>query len=103
MDPRVANGWEAVPYIYGGERAGTAWILGAEIHFELHRPRSIHRHAAREFLRPLLAREGFLTTRVSHGDAPSGRFVRKLGFEFTWSDETYDYFMLTDLPFGKEN
>ena len=102
MDRREANGWTAIPYVYGGRRCGTAWLLGAEVHFELERPASIFRHAAREFLKALMTREGFLTTRCSVGDARSRRFVTKLGFEPTWSDDTYHYFMLTELPFGKE-
>ncbi len=103
MDPRVDNGWEAVPYTYRGQRCGTAFVLGCEIHFELTRPASIFRHATREFLGPLLARNGFLTTRCTPGDARSRRFIERLGFKDTWSDQAYDYFVLTELPFGKEN
>jgi hypothetical protein len=35
-------------------------------------------------------------------DDTSRRFVQRIGFEQTWSDEDYDYFMLTALPFGKK-
>lgn len=103
IERAAAAGWDLVPYRYRGEQAGLAAVKGSEIHFELTRPASIFRHAAREFLGELLKREGFLTTRCEPRDTRARRFIERLGFKATWSDGNYDYFMLTELPFGKEN
>lgn len=99
-----ANGWEAVPFSLGPDLAAVALLSGTEIHFKVLEPfrhRVIARRRTQAFLRPLFDRMGFLTTRTPAGDQASRRFIERLGFRETWSDDTYNYFMLTALPFER--
>lgn len=100
IERAAENGWEIVTSECGG---CVAALLGTEIHVEFTRPRVISRNRVRTFLAPLLAREGFLTTRVTHLDEVSSRFVERLGFQHTWSDIEFKYYILTALPFSKES
>lgn len=100
---KLVEGWDAVPYEVDGVLHGAAMLNGSEIHFAMRpewRGKSITRRRAREFLRPLLDRLGFLTTRVEVGldDA----FVRRIGFTPTWSDGTFQFYMMTREPFAKK-
>ena len=101
IERSAANGWEVIPVVRRSEHIGTAALRGTEIHFEVRRPGAILRHAAREFLEPLIERYGFLTTRCKIGDERSRRFIERMGFQHTWNDECWYFFMLTDLPFGR--
>lgn len=101
IERAAAYGWEIVEHHYRGEHRGTAALRGTEIHFEVLKSPAILRSAAREFLRPLLERQGFLTTRCEIGDAASQRFIERMGFRRTWSSDEHHFFMLTELPFGK--
>ncbi len=97
-------GWEVVPRFEGAALAGAALLRGTEIHFIVApawRKRLITRRSAREFLNPLLARHGMLTTRILHGSSGPDLFVRRLGFKRTWSDEMFNYYMLTQPPFER--
>lgn len=101
----VLRGWEVVPLHCDGELAAIAVLDGTEIHFAAapeHRHKVIQRTRAREFLAPLLARRGYLTTRAMLSDASARRFLMRMGFEHTWADGRFDYYMLSELPFGKE-
>lgn len=99
IEQALALGWELAVSKCGGCRAA---LKGTEIHVEFTRAGVISRGRVREFLEPLLARHGYLTTRVPAGDKVYTRFVTKLGFEPTWSDDEFDYFMLTGLPFSRK-
>lgn len=94
-------GWEVLEHRQGGELAGFAIIKGTEFHCQLFDGFRLNRQEMREFLRPLLERYGFLTTRVRHEDIANQRFNKVFGFEKTWSDETYHYFIMAELPFAK--
>ncbi len=83
-----------------GRVAGIAYLVGTEFHWRSRRGLRLNRQDARGFLRPLFERHGFLTTRLFHGDTANRRFNRLFGFEPTWSDSVYDYFICTSLPFG---
>ena len=97
IDDAVAAGWELAVSKCGGCRAA---LRGTEIHVEFTRPGVINRGRVREFLGPLLERQGYLTTRVPGGDSRA-RFVTRLGFRPTWSDDEFSYYMLTELPFSR--
>lgn len=100
LDSLFANGeWRREQTKCGGCIAA---LKGTEIHVHFTRPGVITRRVVREFLGPLLDELGFLTTRCVVGDASTIRFLTKLGFEPTWSDGHYEFFMLTRLPFRKE-
>jgi hypothetical protein len=97
-------GWDVVYLEDRGQRTGAALLNGTEIHFIVApewRGRAIRRDNARAFLEPLLARHGYLTTRVLHGALEALGFVERMGFEKTWSDASFHYFALCKLPFTR--
>lgn len=84
----------------------TGWLLvkGTEVHVCAKpgcRGRTVTRRKIREVLGPVLARLGMLTTRTMKDDPAA--FVRRMGFKKSWSDGVFDYYVLTALPFSKEN
>lgn len=95
-------GWEVFEHHQDGEMAGFAMLKGTEFHCHLFRGFKLRRSEMREFLRPLFDRRGFLTTRVAHEDEANQRFNKVFGFERTWSDDRFHYFLMAELPFGKE-
>lgn len=98
------DSWELIPAYVDGAHVATAAMLGSEIHFALipgWRPQVSYRGVIREFLAPLLARNGYLTTRVPHVRSAQKRFVQRLGFKPTWSDSEVQYFMLGHEPFER--
>jgi len=100
---RDAHAWETVPYHRAGEEIAGALLCGTEVHFIIspqHRGRIFPRRLVAEFLAPLFARHGYLTTRCKPGDAASIRFITRIGFARTWHDGVFDHYMLTALPFG---
>ena len=99
VEQLFARGWTKVVSRCGG---CTAAILGSEIHVEFNRTGVIRRGATREFLDPLLQTWGYLTSRSFKGDRRTRRFLERLSFKHTWSDDEFDYFILTALPFSKE-
>lgn len=93
--------WEMFEHYQNSELAGFAVLKGAEFHCELFPGFKLRRKEMREFLRPLFERAGFLTTRVAHEDVANQRFNKAFGFERTWSDDKFHYFVMAELPFGK--
>ena len=96
-------GWEYAPLEVGGQVAAIAAIQGTEIHFAADpqwRGRVITRGRCRAFLGPLMARFGYLTTRTAD-NGKSADFLRRMGFDLTWSSGTIDHYMLTAMPFYK--
>lgn len=101
------DGWEKVPLEIDGEVVGVAVIDGTEIHFALKpdwRGRAITRARTREFLAPLIARRGYLTTRATKPQPEQREFLRRLGFRNTWTQQDgTEHYMLTCLPFDRRN
>lgn len=94
-------GWERKPTPVDGV---DLIIGGTEVHAILKRSGVVTRRNVRAVLVPLMDDLGFVTTRVSHHDARSTRFVRSIGFKKTWADDRFTYYMLTNTPFTrKEN
>jgi hypothetical protein len=79
-----------------------ALLQGTEIHVEFTGAGRLTRRAAREFLGGLMRELGFLTTRVPRDDQVNARFVERMGFERTWEDDRFVYYMLTELPFSRK-
>lgn len=101
----VAEGWSETFHVKDGEVVARLMHCGCEVHFEIHpehKHKVIFRDVAREFLRPLFGQFDCLTTKVPLSDEQSRKFVTKFGFQHTWSDKDFDYYMLTALPFGKK-
>lgn len=98
------DGWDLVPGYIDGQHAATAMLRGPEIHFGVapsFRRRAVLRQRTREFLAPLLARHGYLTTRVLVTSRDKQAFVQRVGFKPTWSDGTFQYYLLGQLPFER--
>jgi hypothetical protein len=91
--------WELIPVEQDGEVKAVGLVNGTEFHCHLEPGFRLSRTQMREFLRPLLQRHGYLTTRVAHGDQANQRFNRVFGFSKTWADDEFQYFILTKLPF----
>lgn len=99
----LLNDWEAVPLVIDGNHAGTLIVKGMEVHFAFtSRPTVCVRRVGRELLAPVLDKYGMLTTRVPRELNAAKKFVRRVGFEFTWRDKEFDYFMLTTLPWERK-
>ena len=104
-EAKAFESWEAVPGFIDGVHVCTALLKGTEIHFAIvadHRLRTVLRTRTREFLEPMFERYGFLTTRVAHGRKLEQRFVQRMGFEPTWSDAKFEYYLLAELPFSRK-
>lgn len=99
----ILSEWEVVPYLQDGQLVGAACIKGSEFHCHTTPAFRFLRSSLRDFLAPLHARHGMLTTRVVHADTANQRFNFLFGFRRTWSDATYHYFIMADLPFGRES
>jgi hypothetical protein len=103
---RVLASWEYVALLEDDEVVGIAALKGTEIHFAAApawRGRVMSRRRIRAFLEPLMARYGFLTTRSLVGDLGSAVFLRRLGFVNTWTELEIRHWMLTALPYSREN
>lgn len=101
VSPSMLAGHEFHDYIVDGDPVATAMIKGTEIHFAVDpkwRGRLIQRQRAREFLSPLLERNGFLTTTTD--GIKSAKFLAALGFVETWCEGPYVHHMLCTLPFS---
>jgi hypothetical protein len=97
--------WRVVYKEEGGAPAAAALLHGTEAHFIVApewRGKLIRRDNARAFLEKLLQETGgLLTTRVLHGNQAPAYFIRRLGFIKTWSDGTFDFYVLGKLPFQR--
>jgi len=92
--------WSPYPIHIDGELAACGFMLGTEIHFAVlpsFRHKVITRRIAREFFTPLLSHFPYLTTRILLGNE-NNEFVRRIGFENTWSDTTFNYYLMAELP-----
>ena len=103
--PTSFEGWELIPGYIDQKHVCTAILKGNEIHFGIKkefRKKLIQRKRTREYLQPLLERKTFLTTRIVLIDLYKQRFVERLGFRKTWADDIFNYYMMTKLPFERE-
>ena len=97
----IVSRWSLTPYHFAGLLGGVGLSKGSEFHFLPTKDFKLDRKAMRSQLTPLFERHGFLTTRVAHEDKANQRFNRLFGFEPTWADANFQYFMMTKLPFGE--
>lgn len=107
MPAAALDDWEMVSLVIDGETAGVAAMDGTEIHFALSpewRGRAVTRARTREFLAPLIARRGYLTTRAINPKPGQREFLERLGFRNTWTQQDgTEHYMLTVLPFDRRN
>jgi hypothetical protein len=105
VDAFIFDDWEVIPGYIGGEHAATVILKGTEIHFGItpafRKRAALFRRESNRFFGPLLERMGFLTTRVVLTAKEQKQFVERVGFKPTWSDTTFQYYMLSALPFAR--
>ena len=97
--------WDVLPFDFDGQHVWTMVAKGTEVHFALApgwKPKASMRGAVRSFLKPVIERHGFLTTRVAHGRAAQKEFVKRIGFKPTWKDGDVEYYLLGSLPFERK-
>lgn len=102
---QILHNWDVIPGYVDGELVASIIHCGTEVHFAISksaRGKTISRRRTREFLKPLFDEKGFLTTRLLHRHKGPQRFIERIGFVKTWSDDEYNYFMLTELPFERK-
>lgn len=100
---RQIEGWELIPNFADGELTSVSMMHGTEYHLVSTPNYKLNRKLAHDALALLMERYGFLTTRVQHEDKANQRFNKVFGFKPTWSDDTFQYFILTDVPFGEKS
>lgn len=104
IEQAAGRGWDVLEFRKGSRVQARVAVKGSEVHMEVVEGPVFERHRARRVVGALLEGCGYLTTRHELGDERSQRFVERLGFKPTWSDEKYTYYMLTENPFSaKEN
>jgi hypothetical protein len=95
----MLEGYECVPYVENGEHMATLIKKNAEVHFagfKQYRGKGyITRRRLREFLQPILDKEGFLTTKLAEGEPD--KFITKLGFVEVGRSTSHRVFMLTSI------
>lgn len=94
-----------IPFEYQGEMTGMTVLVGNEIHFLALPGKRGHCGSRRELMwlfESLLQEFDFLTTRIPIDTPPKDRTGERLGFTYTWSDERFDYYLCTGLPFGRK-
>lgn len=99
------GGWAFHQLCVDNEVAAVAAMRGTEIHFACNptwRRRLITRRRTREFLGPLFDEFGFLTTRAQSHAAREIKFITRLGFVRTYEGLTINHYMLSELPFSKQ-
>lgn len=98
--------WDAIPGCIDGVQVAAIIKKGTEVHFAIekaYRKKTICRHRAREFLAPLMEEYGYITTKLLHKYKGQQRFIERIGFKKTWSDDRFNYFMLSELPFERKS
>ena len=105
VDASIFDDWEVIPGYINGEHAITVILKGTEIHLGIapafRKRAALFRRESDKFFGPLLARTGFLTTRVVLTSPAQRRFVERVGFKPTWADTVFQYYMLSELPFAR--
>lgn len=95
--PLLGDGWKLEEMYSEGAHIFTKIVKGTEIHVEPHGSRRILRSTFQAAFGPIIDEYGYATTRVPHGF--DDRFTRRIGFEETWRDEQFVYFILDHVPF----
>ena len=97
--------FEVIPFLFKGEMTGAAILAGSEIHF-VARPGFKGRCGTRrelfELFTNLFKKHDFLTTRIPRSTPPKDRTGERLGFTKSWSDDRFDYYIMTELPYARE-
>ena len=96
-------GWNVQEMYIEGKHAGVCMERGGEIHAVID-PNVARRHTRqllKKYLYNVITYYGFVTT-ISFKDEKSLKFLKRLGFEITDSDNLFFYHKLTKIKFSKE-
>jgi hypothetical protein len=92
------DGWRIAPHYEGGVMVGATITKGSEFHFATFGGQwKMTRADIRRYLRPLIDRYGYVTTKTPKEDTRQGRFNKILGFFVTGEDEFFTHYKLERL------
>lgn len=80
---------------------GEVFIRGSEIHLNPDVQCMVSRRHFQDVFGPIIEEYGFVTTRVPHG--MSDEFTRRIGFEVTWADDHFTYYIMEHVPFSRKD
>lgn len=89
---------------YQGAVTCALFVSGHEVHLLAHPNHVGHvgsRRLVRDTFRALLAEKDFVTTRIPIDTPMRDRTGERMGFTYTWSDERFDYYILTEVPYAR--
>ncbi len=95
------EGWRVSIEERNGEFMGFVATAGTEIHIFSISHRLITKANISKYIEPILKEYGFVTTRVPI-NVIDHKLRFKLGFEKTWEDAQFSYWILTSLPFKRK-
>lgn len=93
------------PFEHNGEVTGAIVLMGNEIHCMAAPGKQGHcasRRSIIKLLAGLLDEHTFLTTRIPVTTSYKDRTGERLGFTYTWSDDRFDYYICTELPYQRK-
>jgi len=97
------DGWNQYTAQRDGEDVGIVITKGPEIHMvSLSDKKAMTRKNITAFIAPLLDLYGYVTTKVPIAEEDH-RLRTVLGFTCTWTDATFSYWCLTELPFTRKS
>ena len=92
------EGWTIIPHKVGSLVVGAVLTKGSELHFvTFGETWKLSRVNIRQYLAPVLAREGCVTTKTPKDDTRQQRFNRLIGFTDDGEDEFFLHMKLTKL------
>jgi len=91
---------------YQGAVTCALFISGNEVHLvpdPAHLGRVGSRRLVRDVFAALLEEKSFITTRIPIDTPSRDRTGERMGFTHTWSDERFDYYILTEVPYARHS
>ena len=91
---------------YQGAVSCALFISGNEVHLvgnPEYRGRTGSRRLVRDTFASLLEEKDFVTTRIPIDTPPRDRTGERMGFTHTWSDQRFDYYILTEVPYARHS
>ena len=86
-----------------GDLIGIVMAKGSEVHLcarPEHYKRCLTRRNAKQLLWPIFEKHGYLTTRIRLSSFSKQKFVERAGFQKTWADDRFVYYMMTEKPYA---
>ena len=96
----ITDDWVCEVAQRDGQDVAVVVTKGTEIHFVSLGGPAMTRRNTLQFLKPIFERWNFVTTRVPIQETDH-KLRHVLGFEETWRDENFTFWMLTELPFQR--